>query len=528
MSTAYRALAPRTAAALLAALAVLAVAAAVLPARAGAAQTAAVQAHLLWARYDSAAVSRQLEQARRAGAGMVRVDLGWASLEQEGKGEYNPWYLAKIDHVVEQAEARGIKVLFTFWETPCWASTAPETLKQGCAGAWWDRGVQRYPPHNASDFADGLAYLTKRYGRRVAAWEIWNEPNHDDYFKASDKVSSYAALVKAAYPAAKDADPGATIVAGSLADADYEFTEALYAQGVKGYFDAWSVHPYSEDRSPLHPGISGWEKKSFVGGVPRVRDTMLRRGDDKPIWLTEFGWSTCTIRGLQAYRNCVGPDVQAAYLQLAFRQMQAFSSYVPVGVWFNMQDTGSDVGDRVDNYGLLSLDGAEKPAFAAFRASAQAVGAGQAAPTPAGAAPDPARAAPAPAGAVPDPAGASDDVEHPDSASDRRTGPQPDIERVTRIRQIDGQIALRVIRRNGRLTIMGALPVGKTLNVRAYPWKRQAGRFSRRTRYRELIRVSSTGRFRHRIASAAVGRGKWKVVVMGRRQPRLQASAVVR
>jgi hypothetical protein len=543
--TAHRALAPRTALALLAAFAVFALVAAVLPARAGAAQTAAVQAHLLWARYDSAAVSRQLDQAKQAGAGMVRVDLGWASLEVDGKGRYSAWYLAKIDHVVKQAEERGIKVLFTLWETPCWASTAPDTLKQGCAGAWWDRDVQRYPPANASDYADALAYLTKRYGRRVAAWEIWNEPNHSDYFKASDKVASYAALVKAAYPAAKAADPGATIIAGSLADADYEFTEALYAHGVKGNFDAWSVHPYSEDRSPLHPGISGWEKKSFVSGVPRVRDTMLRQGDDKPIWLTEFGWSTCTVRGLQAYRNCVDPEVQARYLQLAFKQMQAFSSYVPVGVWFNLQDTGSDLGDRLDNYGLLSFNGAEKPAFSAFRASAEAIDAGQVAPAPVG----PAPVGPAPVGTAPlapapvetppvgpAPAGLAPVGTAHDSAptsegaaSDlSRSGSGAGDEDGTGARDINGQIVLRAIRGSGRVTILGSLPVGKTLHVRAYPWKRQDGRFSRSTRYRKLIRVSSSGRFRHRIRLAAVGRGRWKIVVMGRRQPRLQASAVIR
>jgi len=523
MPTADRAPLPRAVLALLAVFAAFALLTAVLPAGASAAQTTAVQAHLLWARYDSADVNRQLDEAKRAGAGMVRVDLGWGSLEHERNGEYSGWYLAKIDHVVNQAEARGIKVLFTFWETPCWASTAPETLKQGCAGAWWDRGVQRYPPADPADYGDALAFLADRYGRRVAAWEIWNEPNHDHFLKASDKVSSYAALVKAAYPAAKAADPGSTIVAGSLADADYEFTEALYAHGVKGNFDAWSVHPYSEDRSPLDPGISGWEKKSFVGGVPRVRDAMLRRGDDKPIWLTEFGWSTCTVRGLpQTYRNCVDPEVQAAYLQLAFSQMQAFSSYVPVGVWFNLQDTGSDPGDRVDNYGLLSFDGAEKPAFAAFRASSEAIGAGQVAPAPATppqnvASPTPQPGAGQSTAAAPAVIGDAPAVVDL-GAADLGTEAEP----------VDGRFVLRATRRGGRLTIQGVLPVGRTLHVRAYPWKRGAGRFSRRTRYHRLIRVSSSGHFRHRIAAASVRRGKWRIVVTGRRQPRLQATTIVR
>ena len=443
---------------------------------ASAEQTAGVQAHLLWSRYEAADRERLLDRAKAAGAGIVRVDLGWASLEQEGKGEYNAWYLKRIDHVVEQAEARGIKVLFTFWETPCWASTAPDGLKQGCSGAWWDRDVQRYPPAKASDFADALAYLTGRYGRRVAAWEIWNEPNHDDFFKASDKVSSYAALVKAAYPAAKAADPGATIVAGSLADADYEFTEALLAKGVKGNFDAWSVHPYSEDRSPLHPGISGWEKKSFARGVPAVRRTLLRHGEVKPIWLTEFGWSTCTIRGQAAYENCVDPSIQAVYLQLAFRQMQTWS-YVPVATTFNLADTGADPADRVDNYGLMSENGTAKPAYAAFRSAAAAMRRGSAVP----------------------------------SAQKKQR-----------------RLTLRVFRQGGRSYVAGNLSVGRTVRVTLHRWKRSVPRFSRKVSYTELLRVEKEGHFRHRISLGAARDGKWLVVAKGRRRPRLAASAVLR
>jgi hypothetical protein len=129
---------------------------------ASASQTAAVQAHLLWSQYDEADRERQLDRVKAAGVGMVRVDVGWASLEDAGKGRWNDWYLDKVDHVVHAAEERDIEVLFTFWETPCWASTAPASLKGGCEGAWWDRDVQRYPPANADDYADALAFTPTR------------------------------------------------------------------------------------------------------------------------------------------------------------------------------------------------------------------------------------------------------------------------------------------------------------------------------------------------------------------------------
>ena len=99
-----------------------------------AAQTAGVQAHLLWSGVDSAGVDRQLDKARDGGARIIRVDAGWAAIEPTGKGQWSAWYLGRMDSIVQKAEARGLKVLFTLWETPCWASSAPEDLKQSCVG----------------------------------------------------------------------------------------------------------------------------------------------------------------------------------------------------------------------------------------------------------------------------------------------------------------------------------------------------------------------------------------------------------
>jgi polysaccharide biosynthesis protein PslG len=432
------------------------------PSTASASQVAAVQTHLMWSQYDTSAVDRQMDRARDAGAGMLRVDVGWASIEADGKGQHSAWYVSKLDHVVDGANARGLKLLLTFWETPCWASSAPADLKQGCAGSWWNRGVQRYAPSNPQDYADALAWAVRRYGNRVAAWEIWNEPNHPDYLKADDPAAAYAPLVRAAYPAAKAADPGTTVVAGSLADADFDFTERLLKLGVGGNFDAWSVHPYSEDRSPLDPGVAGWSQKAMVAGVPRVRDTLLRYGQNRPLWLTEFGWSTCTVRNRRAYENCNDEQAQAQYLREAFNQMQSWS-YVQVGVWFNMQDTGPDRSSRLDNYGLLRFDGSAKPAFAAFR----------------------------------------------DAAGKLQRG--------LPIRKKPKHIKLKVWKRHRRVYARGSAPEAKTVTIRAYRVLRHRGklRISRHASYRKVIRVKRSGRFRARLAGRLRHR-RWHFVAKAR------------
>jgi len=350
------------------------------PAPADAAQRAGVQAHLLWSNVDGAEMDRQLDQAKDAGAKVIRVDVGWQTLEEQGKGRYSTWYLTKIDALVAKAEARDLDLLFTFVFTPCWASSAPDSVKQSCSPGWYDRGVGRYPPTNPSDYADALAFLVKRYGNRVSAWEVWNEPNLPDFFNTSDPAARYAELLKAAYPAAKAADPSTTVLGGSLSESDVEFTRALYSRGVKGNFDAFSIHPYSHDHSPLDALDPRYVKSSFIKGVPAVHDVMTGANDDKPMWLTEFGWSTSTKRDGQPWENGVSEATQADYIAKALLQMRSWG-YVEVGTVYGLVNRGSDPADHESNYGLTRLDRSSKPSVAAFRSAARSLESGEALPS---------------------------------------------------------------------------------------------------------------------------------------------------
>ncbi|MDP9385318.1 MAG: glycoside hydrolase family 5 protein [Actinomycetota bacterium] len=330
-----------------------------LPAVAQATPVSGVQAHLTWGGVDGAEMDRQLDRAKEAGAGLVRIDVGWSSLEWDGKGRYANWYLTKVDSAVEKANARGLKVLLTLMWSPPWAS---------------DSKARNAAPRNPQDYADTLAFLARRYGDRVTAWEVWNEPNQSEFWSAADPVGEYVALLEAAYPAAKQAAPGTTIIGGVTAESDHTFVEAMYQRGAKGNFDALSIHPYSGDNSPLDPNPS-YTQLSFVAGVARVHDVMLRHGDDKPLWLTEFGWSNCTIRDQALWANCVDEAKGATYLEAAYKQMATWS-YVPVGVWYTLKDLSTDLGNRDHNRGLLRADGSRKPAFAAFQRASAALKAG--------------------------------------------------------------------------------------------------------------------------------------------------------
>jgi hypothetical protein len=342
---------------------VLALAALVAPAAGAQPHYRGFALHSLWFDSGAADMERELDLVKRAGGNVVRLDVGWSTLESGGKGAYSEWYVDKLDRFVAGARARGIKVIAGLVSTPCWASSAPGSLKQGCAGAWWDRGVAQYPPVDAADYGDAARFITARYGDALAALEVWNEPNLDRFLAGSDKASAYAALVKAAYPAAKAGNPDVPVVAGALASADRPFLDSLYAHGIRGHYDALSIHPYNEWRDPADRWKARWRQYTFLPGIEWIRAGQLAAGDTRPLWLTEFGWSTCRGHGW-----CVSRQQQAAYTVGALRLLDGID-YVQAASLYQLRDKGTVRGDLESNWGLVTRDYREKPAFAAVRAA---------------------------------------------------------------------------------------------------------------------------------------------------------------
>ena len=451
-----------------------------------------MNAHIMWSNVSAAEQDQQLKLIADAGGRVARVDVGWSSVEEQGKGQYNRWYLDRLDTLVATAERRGVELLLTVTDSPCWASSAPDTLKQGCKGSWWDRDVQRYPPVNARDYADALAFLVSRYGDRVTAWEIWNEPNLSYYFRANDQPAEYAKLVRAGYPAAKAANPSATVIVGALAEAPAAFVEELFQHGIGGNFDAFSVHPYSGDASPLSPQSDEWIQTSFVRGVPSVRQVLLRHGEDKPIWLTEFGWSTSTIRGAEAWRNGVDEMTQALYTEQALVKVRDWP-YVPVAIVYGLKDVGTDRTERNDNFGLIRYDGSAKPAYAAFRRGAEALA--------------------SPADVVLEEEETADD---PGVAADEQdVAVEQDV-----VAELDGstdevvsstrRMRLSISRGDERIYVRGSAEPRTVVRLRAHRYLRAKRRFSRRAAFDVDVRVSRSGRFVRRL-DRSLGRGRWRL-----------------
>jgi polysaccharide biosynthesis protein PslG len=288
---------------------------------------------------------RQIAAARKLHASVVRAALRWSALEPVRPNEVDPAALAFTDRLIADAAAAGIRVIFTVDDTPCWASSAPASLLRRCvpgkstpANAW--------PPRNPAAYAAAVAYLARRYGAKLAAIEIWNEPDQSNqlYFAGPEKVQRYAAILRAAYTSIKQADPSVPVLGGSLVGSNGRFLRALYAAGIKGYYDALAVHYYS----------------LVLASVRAIREVQLANGDSRPLWLDEFGWSSCFPRQrIQEEQACVTASTQARNLADVIRSLSG-TPWVAAAVVFNLQDAARE------NFGLLDASGASKPAFAAL------------------------------------------------------------------------------------------------------------------------------------------------------------------
>jgi hypothetical protein len=285
----------------------------------------------------------------------VRI-WAFASQIESAPGVVVGWRVDEYRAFARRAQGLGIGVVITLMGTPG-SSTPPD-------------------PATYARVAGELAGALK--GSGVIGYEVWNEPDDGPYWHGAPNAAEYAAMLKAAYPAFKGGDPGAAVVTGGLVANDYDFLQALYANGAKGAFDAVGVHTdtacLTTDPREYYREPSGRIGRYSFTGYREIRRTMLGNGDDKPIWLTELGWSTtdaiCNV-GERAGTKPGGVAFaqQSDFLTKAYGCL-ANDPYVTEALWFSLGDIDSSSPDYDRRLGLADQAFNPKPAFAAFQGAA--------------------------------------------------------------------------------------------------------------------------------------------------------------
>lgn len=308
-----------------------------------------------------AALNTRLDEYAALGVQWARFQVIWASVQRFGPASYD-W--GPTDALIDGLQQRGIKPLAVLGTSPPWAKRAP-----GC-------NVDTCAPTDAAQFGAFAKVTATRYAGRIAAWEVWNEPNMQQFYQPQPDPVGYTALLKSAHSAVKAADPRATVVTGGLAPAitirngvgavrtlhPVDFLQTIYNQGGQGSFDAVGWHPYSYSAMPGgNDGGSAWAQMSTA--PVSVRSLMTKYGDSvKKIWATEFGAHTDPIGE--------GYLTEARHAEYMASGMELWRTHAWAGpmIVYQLRDRGTDVRDRENFFGLQHFDGTPKPAYAAVKA----------------------------------------------------------------------------------------------------------------------------------------------------------------
>jgi hypothetical protein len=311
---------------------------------------------------DRAKAESQARLMEGAWLRMTRESFDWRRLEpRQGWFEW-----AKFDQAVEVARAHNVQILGRLEFSADWASSAPASASASSRPF--------YPPSDPATFAAYASAVVARYKDRIHVWEIWNEENSATYWKPSPSPSAYATLLKAAYAAIKAQDPTAKVVMGGTVGFDKAFMDGIVAAGAWSSFDALAIHAY------VAPAP---EKSMFATWIQNARAYLDTKGT-KPLWLTEFGWSTYTGSG-SSYIG-VSETTQASYTARAY--LHAAAQGLAGVMMYELMERGTSTTSKIENYGLVEPGGRQKPAYAGLRRVAEALDqgtvAGTAAPGAAG------------------------------------------------------------------------------------------------------------------------------------------------
>ena len=262
------------------------------------------------------------ESLVKAGAGFYRDD-GLKSELVDGKyvvSEYNK-------EIFRICKERGIDVVQILYSQPT-------------------RGWNDFPETDAeiAEYAKWIGDVAADLKGLVTYFEIYNEANLTAFNKKNTPPETYAKICKAAYDAIKKANPEAMVMGICTAAAnglsiDYRWTKRAFDAGAYDYLDIISLHPYS-----CWSGIFDEEKWIYSANV--LRELMSQYGEIKPIWMTEYGFSTWSGKAGYTREEASVNHILSRALNKAYN---LYDNYC----YFSLCDR-TDIDDIEHNWGMLN------------------------------------------------------------------------------------------------------------------------------------------------------------------------------
>ncbi|RRV05771.1 hypothetical protein EGJ27_18360 [Pseudomonas sp. v388] len=295
-----------------------------------------VDTHLMNTNGASALALKLLEEA---GVGSVRDDAYWTSVEPRRAALRIPpsWqaYLSKA----REHRVRPLLVL-------------------GYGSPFYENYAKPRQPLVRQAFGNYASFVARELADSVDLYEIWNEWDRENPIDAWAS-KDYSNLVEETVARLRQQRRPITVLAGAVTSLgmDLGFADRLIQNGTLDHVDGLSLHPYVHCRHDQRHTPERW-----IAWLRWINaDLRALAARPVPLYLTEMGWPTNTGK-------CgISERTQASFLARSFFLARTVPDIR--GLWWNgLVDTGADLSDPQQNFGLLRQDMSAKPAFLTLKA----------------------------------------------------------------------------------------------------------------------------------------------------------------
>jgi hypothetical protein len=280
-----------------------------------------------------------LDRMQEAGIQWGRFDLCWWSLAETQRGVYDftspdvaGWENWNTDRAIQLMKDRGIEPFpILCYGNPLYDSGQGPSTEAGRTG-----------------YGNYCYAAASRYRNSVTYWEIWNEPNQEQFWARPPDPADYARLAVAAAPRIREGNPDAVVVGGVTSGIDAAFLQTAFENGLLDVVDAVTVHPYR---------IAAPE--SINTEIANLRTLMSQYTTRNiPVWTGEWGYNTFWTELTElGQAKC-----------LSRMMVNNLSQGIDLSIWFSVHAfKEADPSGTDPEWGLLDYSLQPRPSFHAMR-----------------------------------------------------------------------------------------------------------------------------------------------------------------
>ncbi|MDD2325486.1 MAG: cellulase family glycosylhydrolase [Alphaproteobacteria bacterium] len=299
--------------------------------------------------HTHASFPSSLDPIGDVGFKVVRTNLYWHHVESS-MGVYDWSQYDKLLQKMAEAHIRPLMVLS--FSNPLYE---PMLEMRSPLNKVFRKVAPPTHPESIAAFARYAAQAAKRYKSYNVIWEIWNEPDYMTFWVPVANGDEYARLAAATCQAIKGQNPRAIVIGPSASgfpenEGAKDWWKPFLKSTAMDCIDAISIHPYVR-------GV-GKGPENNLARYKKFREFVNQyTPKNLPIISSEAGFTT-TDSG-------VSDEQQGALLVRNYITNLAVG--VPLSVWYDWRNDGTDPQEREHNFGLITREGTKKKALYAAR-----------------------------------------------------------------------------------------------------------------------------------------------------------------